>query len=156
MCCCSNPQLLYWLLFPTYFAFSRPKQVPGLGCLCDCVERGRLVQQADGNSTGVGNPPGYCYASQPQWSQYRESSFSHGTFDAVNSTHALWSCAIPPAACMSPWQALWGRSASPTLTPSACKYWSHRDIFMPSAWVRLHVQLCRSFNKNTAACLLSL
>ncbi|BDA44108.1 Purple acid phosphatase 15 [Coccomyxa sp. Obi] len=50
-----------------------------------------LTFQADGNSTGVGNPPGYCYAEQPQWSQYRESSFGHGTFDALNSTHALWS-----------------------------------------------------------------
>ncbi|EIE25875.1 Metallo-dependent phosphatase [Coccomyxa subellipsoidea C-169] len=46
---------------------------------------------ADGNSTGVGNPPGYCYKAQPEWSQYRESSFGHGTFDVLNSSHALWS-----------------------------------------------------------------
>ncbi|KAK9915866.1 hypothetical protein WJX75_005427 [Coccomyxa subellipsoidea] len=50
-----------------------------------------LTFNADGNSTGVGNPPGYCYKEQPEWSQYRESSFGHGTFDALNSTHALWS-----------------------------------------------------------------
>ena len=51
-----------------------------------------LVMQADGNSTGVGNPPGYCYREQPAWSAYRESSFGHGTLDVVNGTHALWSC----------------------------------------------------------------
>ncbi len=51
--------------------------------------------QADGNSTGVGNPPGYCYKAQPEWSQYRESSFGHGTLDVLNSSHALWSCAVP-------------------------------------------------------------
>ena len=48
--------------------------------------------QADGNSTGVGNPPGYCYKEQPAWSLYRESSFGHGTLDLINGTHALWSC----------------------------------------------------------------
>ena len=50
------------------------------GCMC----------QADGNSTGVGNPGGYCYAEQPIWSQYRESSFGHGVIDFLNDTHALW------------------------------------------------------------------
>ena len=30
-----------------------------------------LTFQADGNSTGVGNPPGYCYSQQPAWSAYR-------------------------------------------------------------------------------------
>ncbi|CAK0736397.1 hypothetical protein CVIRNUC_000740 [Coccomyxa viridis] len=50
-----------------------------------------LTFQADGNSTGVGNPPGYCYKEQPAWSAYRESSFGHGTLDLVNDTHALWS-----------------------------------------------------------------
>lgn len=30
-----------------------------------------LTFQADGNSTGVGNPPGYCYKQQPAWSAYR-------------------------------------------------------------------------------------
>ena len=54
--------------------------------------------QADGNSTGVGNPPGYCYKEQPAWSLYRESSFGHGTLDIVNSTHALWSCKSLPFA----------------------------------------------------------
>ena len=50
--------------------------------------------QADGNGTGIpGSPPGYCYKEQPEWSAYRESSFGHGTFDAINATHALWSCA---------------------------------------------------------------
>lgn len=49
--------------------------------------------QADGNSTGVGNPKGYCYAEQPPWSAYRESSFGHGTLDVINATHALWQCA---------------------------------------------------------------
>jgi hypothetical protein len=49
-----------------------------------------LTFQADGNSTGVGNPPGYCYKSQPAWSAYRESSFGHGTLDVINSTYALW------------------------------------------------------------------
>ena len=48
--------------------------------------------QADGNSTGVGNPPGYCYAEQPAWSAYRESSFGHGTLDILDETYALWSC----------------------------------------------------------------
>ena len=52
----------------------------------------QAVMQADGNSTGVGNPPGYCYREQPAWSAYRESSFGHGTLDLVNGTHALWSC----------------------------------------------------------------
>lgn len=46
--------------------------------------------QGDGNSTGTGNPPGYCYKEQPSWSLYREPSFGHGTLDIVNSTHALW------------------------------------------------------------------
>ncbi|CAL5218603.1 g300 [Coccomyxa viridis] len=50
-----------------------------------------LTFQADGNSTGVGNPPGYCYKEQPAWSLYRESSFGHGTLDLINGTHALWS-----------------------------------------------------------------
>ena len=51
-----------------------------------------LTMQADGNSTGEGNPPGYCYREQPAWSAYRESSFGHGTLDLMNDTHALWSC----------------------------------------------------------------
>lgn len=46
--------------------------------------------QGDGNSTGTGNPGGYCYAEQPAWSAYREPSFGHGTLDIVNSTTALW------------------------------------------------------------------
>ncbi|CAK0783284.1 hypothetical protein CVIRNUC_006483 [Coccomyxa viridis] len=49
-----------------------------------------LTFQADGNSTGIGNPLGYCYKEQPAWSEYRESSFGHGTLDMVNATHALW------------------------------------------------------------------
>ena len=51
--------------------------------------------QGDGNSTGVGNPPGYCWAEQPPWSAYRESSFGHGTLDILNATHALWCAATP-------------------------------------------------------------
>lgn len=62
--------------------------------------------QADGNSTGMGNPPGYCYKEQPEWSQYRESSFGHGTFDALNSTHALWSCAQPHHSTQQPFHVI--------------------------------------------------
>ena len=40
----------------------------------------------------MGKPPGYCYAEQPAWSAYRESSFGHGTLDILNETYALWSC----------------------------------------------------------------
>ena len=52
--------------------------------------------QADGQGTGASaaqlaaNPTGYCYKEQPVWSAYRESSFGHGTLDALNATHALW------------------------------------------------------------------
>ncbi|KAL3151843.1 hypothetical protein ABBQ38_012808 [Trebouxia sp. C0009 RCD-2024] len=49
-----------------------------------------LTFQADGNSTGEGNPAGYCYKEQPEWSAYREPSFGHGTLDVINSTTALW------------------------------------------------------------------
>ncbi|KAK9854186.1 hypothetical protein WJX84_001590 [Apatococcus fuscideae] len=51
-----------------------------------------LTFQADGNSTGFAGeyPPGYCYKEQPNWSQYREPSFGHGTFDALNATHGRW------------------------------------------------------------------
>ena len=49
--------------------------------------------QADGNSTGVSNPPGYCYAEQPPWSAVRDPSFGHGVLDVLNATHALWQCA---------------------------------------------------------------
>jgi hypothetical protein len=52
-----------------------------------------LTYQANGNSSDPSNPAvpkGYCYASQPIWSQYRDPSFGHGTFDALNATHALW------------------------------------------------------------------
>jgi len=49
-----------------------------------------LTFQADGNSTGVGNPLGYCYKEQPAWSAYREPSFGHGVLDVLNGTHALW------------------------------------------------------------------
>ncbi len=62
--------------------------------------------QADGNSTGVGNPPGYCYKEQPAWSAYWESSFGHGTLDLVNDTHALWSCERLPR----PWGTALARS----------------------------------------------
>ena len=53
--------------------------------------------QADGNSTGPPGmyPDGYCYKEQPLWSQYRESSFGHGTLDILNSTHALWCAQLP-------------------------------------------------------------
>jgi hypothetical protein len=52
-----------------------------------------LTFQADGNSTGIPgtNPPGYCYAQQPAWSQYREPAFGHGFLQVENATHALWS-----------------------------------------------------------------
>ncbi|KAK9917889.1 hypothetical protein WJX75_009307 [Coccomyxa subellipsoidea] len=52
--------------------------------------------QGDGNTTGATvqqratNPKGYCWAEQPPWSAYRESSFGHGTLDVINATHALW------------------------------------------------------------------
>lgn len=49
-----------------------------------------LTFQADGNSTGVGNPIGFCYKEQPAWSAYREPSFGHGVLDVMNGTHALW------------------------------------------------------------------
>ena len=50
--------------------------------------------QADGNSTGTGNPAGYCYNEQPAWSAYREPSFGHGTLDIINATTALWSVCL--------------------------------------------------------------
>ncbi|DBA94256.1 TPA: hypothetical protein ACH3X1_001874 [Trebouxia sp. C0004] len=49
-----------------------------------------LTFQGDGNSTGTGNPAGYCYKEQPAWSAYREPSFGHGTLDVINATTALW------------------------------------------------------------------
>jgi hypothetical protein len=70
--------------YPSYMNVVRPVTFP-----YNYYER-VLTFQADGNSTGVGNPPGYCYKEQPGWSQYRESSFGHGTLDFINTTHALW------------------------------------------------------------------
>lgn len=55
---------------------------------------GVLTVQADGNSTGTGNPAGYCYKEQPAWSAYREPSFGHGTLDVINATTALWSVCL--------------------------------------------------------------
>ena len=54
--------------------------------------RPNYLLQADGNSTGPPGmyPDGFCYKEQPLWSQYRESSFGHGTLDILNATHALW------------------------------------------------------------------
>lgn len=62
---------------------------------CHAAASLKASAQADGNSTGAGNPKGYCYAEQPAWSVYRESSFGHGTLDLLNSTTALWSCEHP-------------------------------------------------------------
>ena len=78
--------------------FSRMRWILVAGCTRVHLLREALstvlhvIAQADGNSTGVGNPPGYCYKEQPAWSLYRESSFGHGTLDLINGTHALWSC----------------------------------------------------------------
>lgn len=63
-----------------------------------------MVVQADGNSTGTGNPAGYCYKEQPQWSAYREPSFGHGTLDIVNSTTALWCATLLPHCTLPPQQ----------------------------------------------------
>ncbi|KAK9797409.1 hypothetical protein WJX73_007209 [Symbiochloris irregularis] len=51
-----------------------------------------LTFQGNGNSTGPAGkyPSGFCWEGQPIWSQYRESSFGHGTLDIMNTTHALW------------------------------------------------------------------
>lgn len=70
--------------YPSYLYVVRPVDFP-----YNYYQR-VLTFQADGNSTGVGNPPGYCYKEQPAWSAYRESSFGHGTLDVINATHALW------------------------------------------------------------------
>lgn len=62
---------------------------------------GGMLVQGDGKTTGqtvqqqAANPLGYCWAEQPPWSAYRESSFGHGTLDVINSTHALWCGAQP-------------------------------------------------------------
>ena len=81
-------------------ATATPSSRPGAPCetpaslqafsVEDC---GVLAAQADGNSTGVGNPKGYCYAEQPPWSAVRDPSFGHGVLDVLNATHALWQCA---------------------------------------------------------------
>lgn len=73
--------------------------------------------QGDGNTTGATvqqratNPKGYCWAEQPPWSAYRESSFGHGTLDVINATHALWSAVAPfSSACFHPCMHLLGCS----------------------------------------------
>jgi len=81
-----------------------------------CVILGLPTVQADGNSTGTGNPAGYCYKEQPAWSAYREPSFGHGTLDVINATTALWSVCLPFAwsdcpligqsVCLSVWGTL--------------------------------------------------
>lgn len=63
----------------------------------------------------------FCYKEQPLWSQYRESSFGHGTLDFLNSTHALWwapSCIMLLAAELLSFQGL-------TLC-ALCRQW-HRN-----------------------------
>ena len=94
-CKASAVLILNWTVHPAEKAYTCTGCPLGLTHL--------LMMQADGNSTGVGNPPGYCYKEQPAWSAYRESSFGHGTLDLVNSTHALWSCERLP----HPWGLLW-------------------------------------------------
>ncbi|CAM6115969.1 unnamed protein product [Calypogeia fissa] len=32
----------------------------------------------------------FCWAQQPEWSAFRDSSFGHGILEVINSTHALW------------------------------------------------------------------
>lgn len=72
---------------------SRPKpcssQIMTLSLITKCDH---YPMQGDGNSTGPPGqyPQGFCWKGQPIWSQYRESSFGHGTLDLLNSTHALW------------------------------------------------------------------
>lgn len=121
------------------------------------VLRGPSGAQADGNSTGVGNPPGYCYAEQPQWSQYRESSFGHGTFDALNSTHALWSCAPPnfPAVCL----ARLGWRSGLALHPTHKDHWRvGLGAMVTFIWAphgrKCRCQLCRMSHKNKPDCYL--
>ena len=63
--------------------------------------------QADGNSTGTGNPAGYCYKEQPAWSAYREPSFGHGTLDVINATTALWSVCLSATLGQSAYLSLW-------------------------------------------------
>ena len=45
--------------------------------------------QADGNTTGVNNPTGYCYNEQPAWSAYREPSFGYST-----PLHPIFDCMV--------------------------------------------------------------
>lgn len=87
----------------------------------ELVTHSDKTMQGDGNSTGTGNPGGYCYAEQPAWSAYREPSFGHGTLDIVNSTTALWyahALTVLHACCMkhSSWL-LCGLSCICDMTP---------------------------------------
>lgn len=82
----------------------------------------RCARQADGASTGVGNPPGYCYKAQPAWSAYRGAPWQgrpaltrkrpctvlgegcretskHSTACSVH--HVLWSSCGPLAGCLA-------------------------------------------------------
>ena len=82
-----------------------PPHILSFGCQLFAIRHTLLMQadlmQGDGNSTGSGNPAGYCYNEQPNWSAYREPSFGHGTLDIVNSTTALWSAIpMPVIACL--------------------------------------------------------
>lgn len=54
---------------------ARPAEYGKMECHAQPLSSVRLERactpQADGNSTGVGNPLGYCYKQQPAWSAYR-------------------------------------------------------------------------------------
>ncbi|KMZ69120.1 Purple acid phosphatase [Zostera marina] len=41
-------------------------------------------------SFGPAKGNSFCWDRQPEWSAYRESSFGHGIFEVLNSTHSLW------------------------------------------------------------------
>jgi hypothetical protein len=107
--------------------------------------------QADGNSTGVGNPPGYCYAEQPPWSAYRESSFGHGTLDIFNSTHALWQCALTltpasvwqPCTQNNPWHCYFASDGCFDYQPSAHVVSSPHGLIKAYCMPRAGMQWCR-------------
>jgi len=77
----------------TGFDLFQPRRHASLANL-DTIQHLLRTIQADGNSTGTGNPAGYCYKEQPAWSAYREPSFGHGTLDVINATTALWSVCL--------------------------------------------------------------
>ncbi len=128
-----------------------------------CVILGTLTLQADGNSTGTGNPAGYCYKEQPAWSAYREPSFGHGTLDVINATTALWSVCLSvtleQSACLPLWDSLpvyhsgtvclsttLGQPAGSLLWSSLPSDWScvHLSMLLPVCVISASVSMCLS------------